>query len=196
MVAMDSNDNSLYRTMLNAIPSPVFIVDEDVRITDLNEVALAMSGQEKVAVLRRRGGEVLHCIHSTEVPEGCGRSPACKLCVIRNSVKACVSGQKVSRARMRMDFLPETGHGTMELLITASPMPDDDERQALLIIEDITEISTLKSIIPICMQCRKIRNDNQYWQSVEQYFHDHIGVDFSHGICPDCVDKFYPEYRS
>jgi hypothetical protein len=62
-------------------------------------------------------------------------------------------------------------------------------------IEDITEISTLKSIIPMCMKCRKIRNDEQYWQSVEQYFHEHIGVDFSHGICPECVDEFYPEFR-
>jgi hypothetical protein len=64
------------------------------------------------------------------------------------------------------------------------------EPLALVIIEDITEISTLKSIIPMCMQCRKIRNDEQYWQTVEQYFHEHIGVDFSHGICPDCIDKF------
>jgi len=188
-------DKTLYRTILNAIPSPVFIVDEDVRIIDQNEAAAAMSGQEKELVLRRRGGEVLHCIHSTEVAEGCGRAPVCKSCVIRNAVKACVAGQKVSRARMKMDFLPETGQGTMELLITASPLPGGDGRQALLIIEDITEISTLKSIIPMCMKCRKIRSDEEYWQSVEQYFHDHIGVDFSHGICPSCVEKFYPEYN-
>jgi hypothetical protein len=96
---------------------------------------------------------------------------------------------------MKMDFLPESGRKTMELLITASPIASSDERLALLIIEDITEISTLKNIIPICFKCRKIRNDEQYWQTVEQYFHAHIGVDFSHGICPECVDGFYPEYR-
>jgi hypothetical protein len=96
---------------------------------------------------------------------------------------------------MKMDFLPGSGRKTMELLITASPIASSDERLALLIIEDITEISTLKSIIPMCMKCRKIRNDEQYWQSVEQYFHEHIGVDFSHGICPECVDEFYPEFR-
>jgi hypothetical protein len=96
---------------------------------------------------------------------------------------------------MKMDFLPGAGRKTMELLITASPIAGSDERLALLIIEDITEISTLKSIIPMCMKCRKIRNDEQYWQSVEQYFHEHIGVDFSHGICPECVDAFYPEFR-
>lgn len=196
MVAMELNDNSLYRSILNAIPSPVFIVDDDVQIADLNGVASAMSGGEMVAVLKRRGGEVLHCLHSTDVEEGCGRAPFCKRCVIRNSVKTCLAGQAVSRARMKMDFLPGSGRKAMDLLITASPMPGGGEPMALLIIEDITEISTLKSIIPMCMKCRKIRNDEQYWQTVEQYFHEHIGLDFSHGICPACVDQFYPEYRS
>jgi PAS domain-containing protein len=193
---MDRSDNTLYRTILNAIPSPVFIVDDDVRITDLNEVAATMSEQQKEAVFRRRGGEVLHCIHSTDVTEGCGRAPSCKHCVIRNSVKECLEGKAVSRARMKMDFQPMSGRKTMELLITASPIAGDGEPLALVIIEDITEISALKGIVPMCMQCRKIRNDEEYWQTVEQYFHDHIGVDVSHGICPACVDKYYSEYRS
>jgi hypothetical protein len=84
----------------------------------------------------------------------------------------------------------------LQVLITASPISDSDEKLALLIVEDITEISTLKSIIPMCMKCRKIRNDEQYWQSVEQYFHEHAGIDFSHGICPKCADEFYADYAS
>jgi hypothetical protein len=194
-VLMNLNDNTLYQTILNAIPTPVFVVDDDVRITDLNQVAYSLSGQEKEAVLRRRGGEVLHCLHSSDVPEGCGRAPFCHQCVIRNSVKMCLHGQTVSRARMKMDFLPASGLKAMELLITASPIAGGSERLALLIIEDITEISTLKNIIPICMKCKKIRNDEQYWQTLEQYFNEHIGVDFSHGICPACADEFYPEFR-
>jgi PAS domain-containing protein len=193
---MNPNDNASYRTVLNAIPFPVFIVDEDVRIADMNEAASAMSSQDKSSILKRRGGEVLHCVHSTDVADGCGRAQSCKQCVIRNSVKLCLQGQSVSRARMKMDFLPASGQKTMELLITASPLPSSDERLAMVMIEDITEISTLRDIIPMCMQCRKIRNDEEYWQSVEQYFYDHIGLEFSHGICPACIDKFYPEYRS
>jgi hypothetical protein len=127
-------------------------------------------------------------VGQTKLPKA--RAPFCKQCVIRNSVKACLAGEAVIRARMKMDFLPESGQKTMELLITANPIPGNGEHLALVIIEDITEISTLKSIIPICMQCRKIRNDEQYWQTVEQYFHEHIGVDFSHGLCPACNDKF------
>ena len=195
-VNLDKSDNTLYRTILNAIPSPVFIVDEDVRITDLNGVASTLSGQDKEAILKRRGGEALHCLHSADVEEGCGRGPHCKSCVIRNSVKACLDGREVSRARIRMDFLPGSGRKTMELLITASPMPGGGEPLALVIMEDITEFSMLKNIIPMCMKCKNIRNDEQYWQSVEKYFHDHIGVDFSHGICPECFDKYYSEYRT
>src|ERR1039457_1280838 len=116
---MNPIDNTLYRTIFNAIPSPVFIVDDDVRITALNKVAATMSGQANEAVVTRRGGEVLHCLHSTDVAEGCGKAAACKECVIRNSVKECLAGQAVSRARMKMDFLPEFGQKTMELLITA-----------------------------------------------------------------------------
>jgi hypothetical protein len=66
------------------------------------------------------------------------------------------------------------------------------EPLALLILEDIGEISTLRNILPICANCKKIRNDQQYWQHVEGYFHDYIGVDFSHGICPACMQDLYP----
>jgi PAS domain-containing protein len=190
---MELSDNTLYRTIFNAIPSPVFVVDQDVRVADLNGTATTLAG-EKETVLNRRGGEVLHCLHSRDVEKGCGRGPVCERCVIRNSVRTCLEGQAVSRTRTRLDFLPETGRKAMELLITASPMPNGGKPLALLIIEDITELSKLKSIVPMCMQCRKIRNDDQYWETVEQYFHDHIGVDVSHGICPACIDKHFPEY--
>ena len=64
---------------------------------------------------------------------------------------------------------------------------------ALLMIEDVTELLSLRALIPICMMCKKIRDDEQYWHEVEEYFHDQIGVDFSHGLCPACVKKFNGE---
>lgn len=44
-----------------------------------------------------------------------------------------------------------------------------------------------KLILPICMYCKKIRTDGDYWQQIEHYFHQHIDVMFSHGICPECL---------
>jgi PAS domain-containing protein len=191
---MSFGENTYYRTILDAIPIPVFVVDGDVRIRDLNEVAISFCGQGKDAIYRQRGGEVLHCMHSLDVPEGCGRAPICGNCVIRGSVTACLQGQKVSRKRMRMEFVEGLSRKPLELLITASPMPDGGEPLALLMIEDITELLSLRALVPICMKCKKIRDDEQYWHEVEAYFHDWIGVDFSHGICPACVKQFYPQY--
>lgn len=191
---MGFSENTYYRTILDAIPIPVFVVDGDVRIRDLNDVAIRFCGQTKDAIYRQRGGEVLHCLHSLDVPEGCGRAPFCQNCVIRGSVAACLQGQKVSRKRVRMEFVEGLSRKPMDLLITASPMPDSVEPLALLMIEDVTELLSLRALIPICMKCKKIRDDEQYWHEVEAYFHDQVGVDFSHGICPTCVKQFYGQY--
>jgi len=54
------------------------------------------------------------------------------------------------------------------------------------------QIKTLRGIIPICAKCKKIRDDQGYWNQVETYVHDHTEAEFSHGICPDCMKKLYP----
>jgi hypothetical protein len=58
----------------------------------------------------------------------------------------------------------------------------------------LSEIKHLKGIIPICSSCKKIRDDKGYWHQVESYIRDHSEVDFSHGICPDCIKKLYPDF--
>ncbi len=187
---MSFSENGQYRAILNAIPAPVFVVDDDVRIRDLNAAAIRFCGQDKQALYRRRGGEVLHCLHSVDVPEGCGQGPFCQNCMIRRSVNTCLQGRKVNRERLRMEFVDGSSRKPMEMLITASPMPDSGESLALLIFEDVTELLSLRALIPICMLCKKIRDDEQYWREIEDYFRKQIGVDFSHGLCPACVKKF------
>ncbi len=60
--------------------------------------------------------------------------------------------------------------------------------------EALDKIKTLKGLIPICACCKKIRDDQGYWNSVESYIKDHAEVEFTHGICPDCMKKLYPNY--
>ncbi|MBI1390690.1 MAG: hypothetical protein GC154_19850 [bacterium] len=57
-----------------------------------------------------------------------------------------------------------------------------------------SEIKTLGGLIPICAECKKIRNDKGYWGMLETYFMEHSDAQFSHGICPECARKLYPEY--
>lgn len=59
-------------------------------------------------------------------------------------------------------------------------------RVAERILEYTTQIRQLKELIPICMYCKRIRDDSNYWDQLETYIHVHTGSNFSHGICPDC----------
>ncbi|MFC1556127.1 DUF3365 domain-containing protein, partial [candidate division KSB1 bacterium] len=56
----------------------------------------------------------------------------------------------------------------------------------------LDEIKTLKDFIPICVECKNIRNDEGYWEQVELYITKQTGSAFSHGICPNCTEKLYP----
>jgi phosphoserine phosphatase RsbU/P len=55
-------------------------------------------------------------------------------------------------------------------------------------------IEQLQGILPICSHCRKIRNDEGFYQQVDVYFHEHSDLMFSHGLCTDCRDTLYPQY--
>lgn len=55
------------------------------------------------------------------------------------------------------------------------------------------EIADLRRLIPICCSCKSVRDDGGYWQAVESWFAGRSGASFTHGICPECVQKLYPE---
>lgn len=52
----------------------------------------------------------------------------------------------------------------------------------------LEEVSQLKRLLPICSYCKKVREDGDYWQEIESFLHQHAGSDFSHAICPECLD--------
>lgn len=57
----------------------------------------------------------------------------------------------------------------------------------------LSEIKTLRGIVPICSSCKKIRDDQGYWNQVEVYVRNHTEASFSHGLCPECIRRLYPE---
>ena len=60
--------------------------------------------------------------------------------------------------------------------------------------EALAEVKTLSGLLPICANCKQIRDDKGYWSSVEKYVSSHSEAEFTHGICPDCLVKLYPSY--
>jgi len=60
----------------------------------------------------------------------------------------------------------------------------------------LAEVRTLAGLLPICSACKKIRDDTGFWERVEDYISSHTGARFSHGMCPECMTRFYPECTS
>jgi PAS domain-containing protein len=187
--AETSKQERFYRTVLDAIPSPVFIVTTDVRIIDFNAAAAGMLKENPELLIRRKAGEVLHCVHSREVPEGCGSAAQCKDCVVRISVGLALSGRKVTRQRMRMELVEGQTVTPLHLLVTAAPFENAEQPLVLVILEDISEIEELRGLLPICAWCKKVRDDDNYWHQLEAYLEKRLDVRLSHGICPECAKK-------
>ena len=59
--------------------------------------------------------------------------------------------------------------------------------------EAISHIKTLQGLLPICCVCKKIRDDKGYWNQIEDYIKRNSGADFTHGLCPECMQTHYPE---
>ena len=182
------------RSVLDAVPSPMFVIDAGLCIRDANRAAaVEMSGTGGL-VDRKLCGEVLHCANVARSPGGCGTAPACRQCVVRNSVdKVLKSGSAAVRERATLEIVRGGAVSRVESLITVSLFRHQDEALALVIIEDITDVVELAKLIPICSACKKIRNDQSYWESVDAYLTKHARLRFTHGICPDCAAKLYRE---
>jgi len=183
------------RALLDAIPAAVFIVEEDVRIVDFNAAAGVLLSRDKGSIVSLRGGEALSCLHASLTPEGCGHSELCKTCVIRNSVNESLHGSRVIRKKMKVTLRQGDASSNLHLLITTAPLEYEGRTFVLLTLEDISEIIALRGMLPICAKCKKIRDEKQYWVVLEKYLSEHLDVDFTHGLCSDCVKEMFPEHE-
>ena len=77
----------------------------------------------------------------------------------------------------------------LELLYMNQSLGEKNKRLS----DYISEIKTLRGILPICSICKQIRDDKGYWNRIETYLEEHYDVDFSHGICQECAKKYYPD---
>jgi PAS domain S-box-containing protein len=95
-------------------------------------------------------------------------------------------------------FFNENGNlvGTVHVARDISIQKFAEEEKERLIAElqsALSKVKQLSGFLPICASCKKIRDDKGYWNQLEAYIRDHSEAEFSHGICPDCAKRLYPE---
>ena len=130
-------DEGLHRVLFDAMPLPVFVVDADVNILEYNQAAARLMGQERPAFNHRRGGDVLHCLHAAKTPEGCGRTPACGNCQLRESVRAAARGETVTRQWAEMELCQASGPAKVSLRVSCQPYTYRKSSLILLVLEGL-----------------------------------------------------------
>jgi PAS domain-containing protein len=181
-------------SMLDAIPTLTFLVDEDVHVLWLNRMARRTLKLTLAQVRNRYCGDVLHCLHSRGKP-GCGKTQLCEDCVPRNCVTQALAGKTPWRVKTTLKRRTAKGTVDLHLLVTASRVQWQGKRLALLMLEDLNEVIELQGLIPICAWCRKVRTDKEYWKHLEEYIHEKLDVHFTHSICPDCYRLFQAGHK-
>ena len=180
------------RTLLDAYPSPVLVMNRELVIHDANQAAIDFIGDPAKVILNKLCGDALHCMNARQPSGGCGKTKFCSKCVIRQTTAAVAKGTKAFRRSSKMNLKEDGRIREVWFLVTGASFRNGDMDLAVLTLEDVTELMELRRIIPICMHCRKVRDDSGFWHNVEDYLHKYTGVQFSHGLCPDCLKKHYP----
>jgi PAS domain S-box-containing protein len=176
--------------VVSSIGDGVVVLDESGRIVDLNPAATELLRGSGKDLIGRRGADIGGA--ATELARRF-RSPQ-----EGRSEVAIGDGSAQHHFDLALSAL-DTGGATSGWVAVLRDISErkaaEREREALIaeLRDALTHIHDLRGLIPICASCRRIRDDTGYWQQVEDYFGRYPDFAFTHGICPECAAKLYPE---
>lgn len=177
-------DNEFFRLLFKVIPTGIVLVDENGYVQAINPEGSKMFCVEPLDdSIHYRGGELLRCINAKD---GCGVASACQTCILRTNAMVAIKGKTVSRQKGKFCTIKDNDIRQFILQVTASPLVYGQLTLALLIIEDISLVTELSGLIPICSSCHRIRDDKGEWVNIGKYLQEHSEAELTHDYCPTC----------
>jgi PAS domain S-box-containing protein len=190
-------DPSVYRLkVFDVMRQPVLLIDPHYTIVDVNSAACAFMDMARDKIIGRACFRVSHGVAGPCWHEGL-------FCPVHTTLESGKQTTVIHKHHREGRVIFEE--------IVASPIFDEAGRVEYVVEElrNVTdlirlkeireylekEIRTLHEILPICSSCKKIRNDQGFWQQVEVYFQQHSQAEFTHGYCPECAERVLQEIR-
>ncbi len=168
----------------------VIVLDPRGRVVDLNLAGAVLLGLRPEAAIGLRGADL-----TTADPALRGR-----LADLQETRGEVATGDDGRQESLDVAITPIRRRGrasgwVVVLRDVTERRRVEKEKEALIVElkEALARVKTLSGLIPICASCKKIRDDQGYWQQVEQYVKAHSQADFTHAICPDCMKELYPD---
>ena len=195
-------DREVCRRFLKKSPMNRFSLEEAETVSEGVSACLACPPDCVLLDYRLPDGDGFDFLDKITDSAGVVRLPVVMMTGVGNeevAVRALKQGAMdyIVKGRIRDEAFCHTLHTAMEKAsLLATIRRQETEKDAIIIQlqNALEEVKTLRGIVPICAVCKNIRNDEGFWQKVETFIQDHSDAEFSHGICPDCIRKYYPEY--
>jgi PAS domain S-box-containing protein len=193
---MVRRDKEEWENTFNSVPDLIAILDCQHNILRVNRAMAERLGLTPEQCVGARCYEVVHGAQERP-PEFCHNALTCEdgLEHVFEVHEPRLGGDFIVSATPKFD---DQGQiiGTVHVArdITERKQADKEREKLISELQDaLAKVKLLSGFLPICANCKKIRNDKGYWQQIEAYIHDHSEAEFSHSICPDCAKKLYSE---
>ena len=162
--------------LLGALPLPVFMVDEENNCHTLSD--LSKPSLEKLSSIVPEKGQNIWKLNMEEKDS----------LIVKAVKKARKENEQVS-VKGKWKYKDTLLRNEMMVVAHAVPSLISGKEYVIVAAEDTTELERLKGLLPICMQCNKIFNENtENWDKIENYICSKTTADFSHGLCPECSE--------
>ena len=132
------------KNLFESIPCGVLIIDGDRRVQAVNNVLEQTFQTAEQDRIEKRAGDLLKCVNALKHPDGCGFSEECMTCGVRNTALKALEGNKIHRNKANVELLVNREPRALQFLISAAPFEYEDKRYAVIILEDITELNSLR----------------------------------------------------
>lgn len=187
-----------YSHLYDFAPVGYFTLSEKGIIEAVNLTLASMLGIERNALIgkplsrfiRRDDQDIFYALRQrfleTEKPQ------SCELRLVKKDGHEFYARMECMAIKNRGDDLRQIRAAVSDI----TERKQAEEQRDKLIAElqkALSEVKTLRGFLPICANCKNIRNDKGYWEKIETYIHDHSDAEFTHGICPECAKKLYPD---
>ena len=194
--------------LLATIPSALLTVDDSFRIISVNNsfchlfqmLPDAVEGHPLQQILEHRNfpSEIIQSIlYGKEFYDVEVRLPASETL---KDVQQDDSILRLSLTSIVRHSMTSEKSKTMLLILDDITADIRAEEEKIRLIQELqistNKVKTLTGLLPICASCKKIRDDKGSWNVLEQYIHDHSEAQFSHGLCPECVKRYFPDVTS
>ena len=138
------NQKGFLKSLFESIPCGVLIFDGDRRVLAVNNVVERTFGISGVEVMDQRGGEALGCVNAFKNPKGCGFAEECITCGVRNTALEALAGNQIHRKKAKIQLSVDEKTNDLQLHVSAAPFDHEGKRLAVIILENMTELNTLR----------------------------------------------------